>query len=166
MKHSSSAHKISTPTIGPSIRPMPPITTMETANADRVTLRAASGEMRCNVQPLSVDHHSRPLMQHLRSGFAARSAAQSRTLNSRSRPHCGHRCDDDVSTPLTASKVLQTFPVNKPVAASRTSAAVYRQLELSTPMHMSRLCTGDSALMARRQHRRGIRRDGHSLNWT
>jgi hypothetical protein len=33
-------------------------------------------------------------------------------------------------------------------------------------MHMSRLCTGDLALMARRLQQRGIRRDGHSPNWT
>ena len=36
----------------------------------------------------------------------------------------------------------------------------------STPMPMSRLCTGDAALMARRQYRRGIRLDGRFLNWT
>ena len=47
-----------------------------------------------------------------------------------------------------------------------TERGRYAELSIATPMHMSRLCTDDSALMVRRQHRRGIRRDGHSLNWT
>jgi hypothetical protein len=35
---------------------------------------------------------------------------------------------------------------------------------LTTPMHISRPCTRDAALMTRRQHRRGVHRDGQSLN--
>ena len=41
-----SSQKISAPTIGPSMRPMPPIITMKIANAVQFTLNAASGEMR------------------------------------------------------------------------------------------------------------------------
>ena len=48
----------------------------------------------------------------------------------------------------------------------RCRSAVGRVGRQSTPMHMSQLCTRDATLMARRQHRRGIQRDGQSLNWT
>ena len=42
----------------------------------------------------------------------------------------------------------------------------YAELSIATPMHMSRLCTGDATQMTWRPQRRGMRRRGHSPNWT
>ena len=59
----------------------------------------------------------------------------------------------------------RAFPI---IPCTLCGSQVVSQFEfrLTTPMHMSQLCTGSSALMTRPQHRRGMRRDGHSLNWT
>jgi hypothetical protein len=80
--------------------------------------------------------------------------------------------------PTPVSGARKFWQKNRPTQIDRCSAANARSRlgtrqspppgdgSLPTPMHMSRLCTVEVAVMARRQHRRGIQRDGHSLNWT
>ena len=49
------------PTIGPSMRPMPPMTTMKIANAVQLTLKAASGLMRRLLRKYSAPASAAPM---------------------------------------------------------------------------------------------------------
>ena len=69
--------------------------------------------------------------------------------------------------PPTQHQTRRNDGSRAPSLRSRKAAVGrYAELSIATPMHMSRLCTGDATLMTWSQHRRGIRRDGHSPNWT
>ena len=79
---------------------------------------------RCRAQPLT--------SEALDVSTAAVGVGGGRAVNSRSQGHRGHRVTGVASGWMTGFKALPPLPARRSVAATRTSAAVWRQLEFPT----------------------------------